>query len=142
MTFNYNPYSGVNDLRFDMSRDEIRGALGLIHLYKEFHRTKSSNNTTDSFYQLGLFVNYNEAERCDSFEFHSNAKVIFIEVNLMNLSYKEFVNFIKSLDEEVVEDESGCTSFILGVGAYAPNKEENPDEKVEGIIVFKKGYYD
>ncbi|MET3696526.1 hypothetical protein ABID53_000845 [Bacillus oleivorans] len=38
----------------------------------------------------------------------------------------------------------GVTSLKLGIGLYAPNyfMEESPNELVEAVIVFRRGYYD
>ena len=141
MEFTFYPNEGVNNLRYGMDRVEIRNILTLDKLSKEFYRSKNSKNSCDEFYSLGIFINYDENNNCDSFEFFQPAKVMFAEVNLMELSYLGVIDFLGYIDANIEEDDSGCTSFLLGVGAYAPFKSDEPNNKIESIITFKRDYY-
>ena len=124
-----------------MDKNEVRQILGVENFTEEFRRTEESTTSTDAFNLLGIFVYYDDEDKCDSLEFFDPAQVIFNGLNLLDTSFNEFMNAIKEYDENIEEDDSGCTSYALGIGAYAPFKEKAPDEKNEGIIIFKKGYY-
>lgn len=141
MIFNVFPYQGVNDLNLGMKRQEIRDILGVSNLSKEFRRSTTSENTIDAYYSLGVFVNYDKDDNCIYFEFFQPAKVFLGSHELFSLSYKNLIEIIGLQDKKIVEDDSGFSSFELGVGVYTPDKVDEPDRAVEGIIVFKKGYY-
>jgi hypothetical protein len=40
-----------------------------------------------------------------------------------------------------VLDETGFTSNEFGFGVYAPFAVEEPDDPIESVIVFERGYY-
>ncbi len=143
MNYEYYPYVGVNKMVYGMNRIEIRNILGIDFLTKEFYRSPLSVNSTDAFDKLGIFINYDSQNNCDSFEFFKPAKVIFLNKDLLKLSYNDFTDLVGYIDNELDEsDDAGATSFLLGLGVYAPEKHSSPNKENESIITFKRGYYD
>ncbi len=48
-------------------------------------------------------------------------------------------NFLRNIDIKM--DSDGATSYKLGIGLYVPTIKKSKKELVQGVIVFKKGYY-
>lgn len=67
---------------------------------------------------------------------------MFQGIDLFKLTYAELKCYVKKQDLMIKKDGAGFTSYKLGIGIYAPSAETEPDELVEGIIIFKNGYYD
>jgi hypothetical protein len=141
MTFIIFPYQGVNDLKFGMKRQEIRQIIGVNNSHTEFRRSSTSENTIDAYDSLGVFVNYDKNDNCKCFEFFNPAKVFLGSHDLFSLSFNNLIEIIRLQDKDIEENESGFSSFELGIGIYTPDRLDEPDRAVEGIIVFKKGYY-
>lgn len=141
MKFVISPYIGAGEIKLLMSRVEIRSILTIESAYEEFYRTTQSKVSSDHFKKIGLVANYDENNLCDSLEFYSPAKLIFSEIDLLEMSYKGIFNYFKKNDQEIEEDDSGFTSYKYGIGIYAPYKTDDPLEKIESVIIFKRNYY-
>jgi hypothetical protein len=63
-------------------------------------------------------------------------------LTLFNVSYESAEEQIAEWDDKLEKTNTGFTSYKFGVGAYAPNKDDSPNEMIESVIVFRKGYYD
>jgi hypothetical protein len=61
---------------------------------------------------------------------------------LLGIPFSEAKAFMMGLDDGLKVDDAGLTSHRFGVGLYAPYAQKNPEEPVESIIIFAKGYYD
>jgi len=79
---------------------------------------------------------------CEAIEFFGEAKVIINNETILGKSYTEIKDMFEAIDDSIDFDATGLTSFKYGVGVYAPFAEDEPDEPVESVIVFEKGYYD
>lgn len=66
------------------------------------------------------------------------AEVKFIGKDLLGLPFENVKDMFSQLDEKLEIDANGFTSYKFGVGIYVPYHEA----KVEGVIVFEKGFYD
>lgn len=133
-------YKGFNEVKFGQTREQIRSLID-DHV-NIFFRTKESKSATDSFDNLGIFVNYDDSDCCEAFEFARPAEPFFLEINLFELSYTDLLNWFKKIDHNIIEFDVGFTSYKFGIGIYAPEKEDNPNLHCEGVIIFRKGYYD
>lgn len=125
------PNIGAGQIKLDSARDEIRKTLGA---FKEFKKTKFSKNTTDDFSFCHIY--YNEQNKVDAIEFFDSTEFLFKETNLFQLSFKKLKSFLKTNSFDFIEDDTGIRSDIIGLSVYSPDKE-----KIETILVYKKGYY-
>ena len=132
MEYQIAPYESVGPVRFGMTQTEVQAALS--EHFETFRRGPFATGDTQMYGQC--FVNYDSDGRCNSVEFFGDAVVLFNGKNLFSLSCPA----LRELLAPVEDNDSGFTSFEHGIGIYAPYEDEEPD-KVESIIVFKKGYY-
>jgi hypothetical protein len=132
------PYKGIGKIELGMTRDEIEEAMGEIpRRFKKFHDDNYETDAFDYFY-----VYYRENYICEAIELISPAKVMFNEMNLMELSYIDIEKFFLDIDEDAEPDDSGLTSYKYGIAVYAPSALDKPSEKIEAVLIFEKGYYD
>ena len=126
------PYNGAGQIKLDSAREETRKTLGT---FKEFRKTKFSKNTTDDFSFCHVF--YNEQNKVEAVEFFDSTEFLFKGKNLFLLSFTELTLFLKSNTIDFQEDELGLRSDAIGLSVFSPDKE-----KIETILIYKKGYYD
>ncbi len=135
------PYIGFDEIKFGFTRGQIRSLINDI--VNPFYRTKESKIATDSFDSLGIFINYDETDRCEAIEFvRPLVEPFFLNKNLFGLSYSNLLDWFHGLDDNIDEFDAGFTSFKYGIGFYAPDKIEDPNLPCEGMIIFREGYYD
>ncbi len=139
-TFDFIPYSNIGPIRFGMTKNEIL-LLFPGENYEEFYRGDEDPAPTGVIDRLGIFICYDEAMTCEALEFTQSAEFIFEGVNLFEQTYANIKNIIGRYDAEFEEDESGFTSYKLGLGCFIID-ETDQDLPPEGIIAFKRGYYD
>ena len=126
------PYNGAGQIKLDSAREETRKTLGT---FKEFRKTKFSKNTTDDFSFCHVF--YNEQNKVEAVEFFDATEFLFKEKNLFLLSFNGLKSLLKSNSINFQEDESGLRSDAIGLSVFSPDKE-----KIDTILIYKKGYYD
>ncbi len=131
---------GIGPLSLGMDRAEIRSVLG--GPVRSFKKTPDARAPTDAFDEHGIHVYYDNAGRAEAIEVASPASPILQGRSLIGKPFKEIRHWLEQLDPKVQVDEAGLTAPSLGIGVYAPSAIGSPDEPVEGVIVFKKGYYD
>lgn len=95
---------------------------------------------TDYYTQVGVFVYYDETDACNAVEFTRPANVKWQEQQLLSLPLGKLLDYMRSQDDVLEEDESGFTSYKNGVGGYTEDID-NLEEPAETIICFKQGYY-
>ena len=49
--------------------------------------------------------------------------------------------YLRSFGTEIKTDSDGAASYILGMGLYVPAVKKSEKEPVQGVIIFRKGYY-
>lgn len=140
MKFEILSHEGVGQIRFGMPPSAVRAALG--EEFESFKRTPQSVYPCDYFPKLQCFVYYNMDGKAEAVEFAEPAKPTLNGVNLLNLSFSKLVQQLRKIDPEVLVESDGLTSIQLGIGAYAPSTESEPESPPESIIVFTRGYYE
>ena len=134
------PYESIGSVKFGMTVEEVRAILGGRFQY--FMKSPSSAMPTDAFEEKGIHVYYKEPGLCEAVEVTSPASPVFKGRPLIGRPFDELRNWFEEMDEEIMVDESGLTSLALGIGLYSPYASDSPQEPVEAVIVFEKGYYD
>lgn len=131
------PNEGVANILFGMSRDVIRESIGMQPRAK---RTDSPV-PADLFPNLGLIIHYDADGVVEAIEMAEPAVPLFFSKSLIGQPFDEIVNWFRSIDPRTIIDESGLTSFRFGIGLYAPHAATSPRDPIEGVIVFRPGYY-
>jgi hypothetical protein len=134
------PYEGIGPIKLGMSRKEVRDILGGD--FRSFKKTPYDEVTTDFFDEMGVHVHYKKEEVCEAVEVASPSLPTFQNKPLLGRPFGELRDWFVSIDAGAEIDESGLTSYQLGIGLYAPSAIDDADEPVEGVIVFERGYYD
>lgn len=140
MDYKITPHESLGNISLGLHKDEIRKLLK--EPYLEFYRNHLSKTPTDFFETLGLFICYDENLICEAIEMVRPANPILFTVKLLTLPYESIEEQIAEWDDKLEKTYTGFTSYKFGVGAYAPNRDDSPNETIESVIVFKKGYYD
>lgn len=140
MDFPIRPYKGVGPIDFGMTPDEVRRALKAK--VRSFLKTPKSVMPTDAFEKLGIYVYYKRPGHYEAVEFAGPASPTLEGKQLLGRPYTQVLNDLKELDSNLKFDDAGFRSEKFGVGIYAPYANDEPDEPVEGVIVFERGYYD
>ena len=133
-------YKGIGKLRFGMAAEEVRNKLKSG--YKSFKKTPLSELPTDAFERLGIHVYYKKPGVCEAVELFGPADPRLGETELLGRDFSSIVSEIEKRDADLDFDETGFISYKLGIGVYAPGCADDPSTKIEGVIVFEKGYYD
>jgi len=139
-TWNVEILIGADGLKFGMSPSGIRSVVGAP--VESFMKTPTSGHPTDAFDSEGLHVYYDKEGQCEAIEFFSPAKVLLNGTTLSGQPYEFLVKRLRSMDPTLEEEDDCITSHSLGIGAFASGSLDDPTVPVEGIIVFRKGYYD
>lgn len=139
MEFDIRPYHGCGPIVFGASRSEVRQALTTEP--RPFLKS-DSKIPVDAFPTLGVHVYYRESDTCEAIELLTPANPRFRGERLLGRAYSELRNALLLLDSDAREDEAGLISHAFGLGLYAPYCRKHPDDPVEAVIVFARGYYD
>jgi len=141
MEFEIRPYVAVGPIIFDMTREEVRRRLGAP--VESFMKTPTSAAPADAFAALGIHVHYNSEERCEAVEFGcQSTNPTFRGRYLLGEPFAKVEGWLQRIDRDVRSHSTGLTSLTFGFGLYAPSALDNPQSPVEGVIVFRRGYYD
>jgi len=97
---------------------------------------------TDAFDDLGVHVLYRGDGRCEAIELGAPSAPTLEGTAVLAVPFTSVELLVKTLDSQLEIDESGLTSYALGLAIYCPGHDENPNLLVEGVFVFERGYYD
>ena len=140
MTLVVEPYEALGPIRFGMRRDEVRVAVKAA--VRAFRKTPTAKTLVDAFDDEGIHVYYDEQDVCEGVEVANPAVPILDGQVLIGRPFADVRDWLQARDSDVVLDETGLTDFTIGLGIYAPSAEKMPHEPVEGVIAFRRGYYD
>lgn len=145
MEFVIKPYESVGPIKLGMKKEELRNVMP--EKPEDGHVIRGTY--TDFFHKSVIFAYYTEENGvCEAIEFCQPTTAIFEGKPINGVPFLEAMNWLKNFDSELkVEKGVGVTSYKLGIGLYAPNyfmdeDHVDPDENVEAVIVFRRGYYD
>jgi hypothetical protein len=130
--FEITPYKSVGEIAFENPREAVRKLLGE---YKEFKKSKFSKNTTDDFKFCHVF--YDENDKVNAIEFFTEIELLLKNKNILAMNFNSLLQFVKESSYSYTEDDTGAIVNDIGIAIYAPDKN-----RVESILVYKKGYYD
>lgn len=138
MNFEIVPYVGVGSIKFGMKREEVRKCFE--NRFEEFKKTVFSETSTDDFGCCHVF--YKKQDTCEAIECFEEANVTMDGKKIIGMPYIEIKAMFEKIDNSLVLNDAGFTSFKFGIGVYAPFAQDEPGEPVESVIVFEKGYYE
>lgn len=140
MNYEIQPFNLIGPIQLGMTRQAIHERLGEP---LKFLKTKSDTSIpVDAYNKHGFHIYYDDDEKCEAIEMFDPAQVSFEKKKLIGTPYQEVKEYFVKKDEYLEEDKAGFTSKMLGIGVYAPLAGKEPQEPTEGVIVFRKGYYE
>jgi len=129
-------YLGINNIKINSSREDVRNNLGTN--FKEFVKVKGKL-PSDFYTEEGIIIYYKENFFCEAIEMFNPCNVTYKEKFLLKMRYNEVLEFLKQFDINIYAEVDGFVSIALGIGGYCPNAKNN--DFFESIICFEKGYY-
>lgn len=134
------PYQGIAGVQFGMTAEQVRAILG--QPIAPLLEPAPGSATADFFEHLGMEVSYTPSGHCDAIDLAPPSAPTFQGQSLMGQPFVAVKAWFQTLDPEIAIDETGFTSYHYGLGIYAPFAATEPEEPVEGVILFQAGYYD
>jgi|SRR5579864_1340719 len=126
-------FESVGSLRFGDLRQDIRKRL--VGNYVTFKKDVGENDT-DAYNELGLHLYYNKQDRLEFVEIFEPAQPQFRGILFIGRDVSDVSNDLKKLGFSTESDEVGLNCPEAGIGLTAS------DGIIEGVAVFRKGYYD
>lgn len=132
------PYEGIGPVRFGMSVDEVRRAVGMrVETYKKAAALFPDAHPVDAFDEVGMHVFYNNSGSCEAIMLFPPGTPMFQNEPLLNRTFVELLGWFASLDDKVERDDVGFKSFKFGISIT-----ESPEGLIEAVLVFNEpGYY-
>ncbi len=125
------PTESVGQIKFGMSRSEVRTAVGKA--FSEFRKSKFSANTADDFGYMHVF--YDAKDNCEAVEVFDDCIIEVDGVCLIPCGKAAADEWLKARDAaaEISPDNSTSNALSIGIGAS--------DGKVESILFGRADYY-
>lgn len=120
------PLKSVGDIKFGMSRTDVRKIMGSG---KEFKKSTFSKSTTDSFGSIHVF--YNEQDKCEAVEIYNDMKVMIGSTPVFPCD----ANKVTQISNNLEEDGNGFIDKEKSIGITIS------DNKTKSILFAVKGYY-
>ncbi|NJM55312.1 MAG: hypothetical protein HC841_04820, partial [Verrucomicrobiae bacterium] len=89
-----------------------------------------------------IMVDFDDAGSPKAFQFSAPYDPRYDNVSFIGVPYSKVLEWFKANDDNLKKDGAGCFSNKLGIGVYAGSAEKAPEEPVQAIIVFRRGYYE
>lgn len=138
MKFEIKTYMGVGNILLGMTSEQIQNIMGIIPT--KFKKIQTSKMYTDAYEWFHVY--YNDKGKCEAIEIFEPSIPVFNGQYLINRPFIEVKNYFDTIDDSIETNDAGFTSLKYGIGIYAPYAEDEPDEPIEGVIIFEHGYYD
>lgn len=139
MEWEITPYVGLGPLRLGMTVQEVHA---LVEGHVRQARLRDSDIPPDVLVGLGITVGYRHPCAVEFIQCAGSAQPVFQGRMLLGQPYRDLKEFFAVLDPAVQTDATGLRSSALGIALYAPSAEKEPDEPVEAVSLFERGYYD
>lgn len=126
-------FQSVGPLQLGQPRTAIRSLLG--DGFHSFQKTPGENET-DVYESLGLHLYYDDDDELELIEAFSPAEIEFEGVSLVGRNPNDVVEDLRANGYEGEQDDVGYNYDAIGIGLTVGG------DVVEGVGVFRKGYYD
>jgi hypothetical protein len=127
------PFVAIGELRFGETRQAIRQRLGGNS--QSFSKSEGENET-DAYDELGLHLYFDNEDRLEFVEAFEPAIPTFQGFVLLGRDLDEVEIELSAIGYGSVRDDVGLKFDGAGIALFAPARV------VEGIAVFRRGYYD
>lgn len=128
------PYKSLGQILLGETREVVRRKLG--GEFVEFRKSSDDENFTDAFNDKGLHLYYDSDDRLEFIEVSSPANVCFEGIEFLDRDIIDVVSDMTRLGLKVEESDETYIFPQAGLSLFVP------DEYVETVSIFRKGYYD
>jgi len=133
VTWEIKPFASVGPMQFGQSRTAIRSVLGAK--YDTFEKVPGAI-PTDAYDELGVHAYYDESDRLCLVELFEPASASIDSVELLESDVATVLEELQDRGIERQEVDNGYKYDELGFVVVVM------DGEIDGVSVFKKGYYD
>jgi hypothetical protein len=127
------PRVAVGPIRFGMSRDDVRAALG--GSVRAFHKNRGPKLLADDFREANLHVFYREDDTAYAVEMWRGAQPVFEGIDFFEAPYPWLLTTLRQIDPELVIEQSGAESLKLSLRLWKPD----PQGSLEAVYAFDGG---
>ncbi|MDR2944531.1 MAG: hypothetical protein LBU81_05565 [Methanosarcinales archaeon] len=144
MKYIINPFISVGNLKFGTDRQSVNGYLNTKFKSVFEQTTDGVNIVNDHYDSEGLILGYfDKIFKLRYIILTDPCEVFFENKDLLEMNYRECLNFMKKYDKNVEEEEYvGFTSYKYGISIYAEDAAENPDCCIEAVTIGERGYFE
>jgi hypothetical protein len=148
MIYEIHPLVGVNDIKFDMSPDDVRSRMsgnfetfvwgGNLGIFKD-------SFPTDYYQKEGILCFYDKSGRMDGMQFYEPSRPVFRGVNLLSLSIGQAMRFLRQWDPDLKNyggHGGGAISRRLNLVVRSFDMDEDDSIPVESVETKRAGYFD
>lgn len=133
------PFEGIGDIRFGMTREEVRQTIGLE--FKSFSRSPQSV-PCDYFSTIGTFCYYDSSGLLEAVELAPPAQPDLDGYMMLELDFSEARRLLSERDPGLEAESDSLIAHQIGISVYAPLAKDDPAAPIESALVFRRGYYD
>ena len=133
LSWQIDSFESVGPIAFGETRDTIRSVLGSG--FRSFRKTQDENET-DAYDSLGVHIYYDDSNCVEFVELFTPAEPSFESVSLVGQKAEDVVGKLRELGYEGDQDDVGYNYDGVGIGLTINGNV------VEGVGVFREGYYD
>lgn len=135
------PFDGIGPVKLGITRPDLRQVLnGPV---TTFRVTEKAPTLSDQFLDHNAIAHYTEDDHLEAIEFYGGT-IEWNGIQLLGRDAVEVYDEVKPHSRDV-EFEAGVTFHDLGFALYAPGwgkeLEDDDDNIVESVIVFRRMYY-
>lgn len=138
------PHCGAGPIRFGMTRSEVEQAIGRTPIRRR--RNEFEQSVHDYFEARGLFVYYDQEDKCNAAELTCESDAEYEGIQLFAVPAIHVREWARQRDANI-ESKDGFVSRLLGLSMYAPMIDERDLEEGErnapaqSFLVFKPESY-
>lgn len=133
------PYMGVGPLRLGMTKHEVQSLFaGQARSFRKVPDERVPSDLVDN----SVCVYYDEEGRAEAIELAAPQEPTLAGRKLLGRPFSEVRAWLQILDSDLEVDASGAQSRRVGISVYAPGANKDPDQPIEGAMIFRRGYYD
>jgi hypothetical protein len=131
------PYAGVGPIRLGMTQAEIHNLIGPHVTTLKTVRGATTDRVADC-----VFVYYDDAGLAEGIELGSPEEPTYQGQRLLHRPFVDLRRWLETMDPTLQVDGAGAISRRRGISIYAPAALKDPNDPVETVMIFRRGYYD
>lgn len=139
MRIDVTPLVGFNEIRFGMTRAQVRALLG--EPTKSRLRNRFSVAPYDMYAEGGFFCYYDSQDILDAVEFWDDADVYLFGKGVFSMTYKQLESFVRNFSNQMTIEYDGSKAKDLELRAGPKFADQDGDpEPIESFLAAAPHY--